>query len=136
MPKDAALAAHNARVEAFEKKREHFRGLDDIFKPEDYPEAVCVLLELTRLHKGTGGAVRAAEVLLNAYNGTCFACDPSDLGYLDGDLRAAALAVIWGRVITGIEPHEFFEEGGKIFQALAEEYPPRFQKAPWEPDAW
>jgi hypothetical protein len=136
MQKHTALAAYKARLEAFNKKRERFQGLDDIFKPEDYPEAVCVLLELTRLHNGTGGAVRAAAVLLNAYNGTCFPCDPSDLGYLDPDLRTAALAVIWGRLNTGIEPHEFFEEGGKTFQALAEEYPPRFQKAPREPDAW
>lgn len=134
MSKAADLAAHAARHKSFATERERFQNREDIFEFKDYPDAVCVLLELTRLHHGTGGAVRAAQVLLNAYNGTRFPFDPSDLGYLDPDLRTAALAVMWGRLISGIEPHDFFKEGGKIFEALANEYPPRFQEVPRKRD--
>jgi len=135
MSVDADLAAHNTRHEAFRKERERFQGRPDAFEPNDYPDAVCILLELTRLHHGTGGAVRAAQVLLNAYNGTRFPFDPSDLGYLDPDLRTAAFAVMHGRVVTGLEPHEFFRtkanpnRGNEIFEDLARDYPPRFKEA-------
>ena len=136
MSNDAPLAAHIARQNAFQKARERFQGRTDPFEPGDYPEAVCVLLELTRIHHGTGGAVRAAQVLLNAYNSTRFPFDPSELGYLDPDLQAAAFAVMWGRIATSLEPHEFFKEGGKIFEALADEYPPRFQEVARKRDTW
>lgn len=137
-PFDSDDAAPLTDAEAFAERRQRFQGRTGIYERGDYAAAVGLLLELTRLHSETGSASRAAQVLLNAYNGSRFPFDPGELYYLDPDLRTAAFALMWGRISTGREPHEFLNtpkaptRGSEIFEALAEDYPRQFRRIPLE----
>ncbi|GHG36473.1 DUF7673 family protein [Paracoccus aerius] len=137
-PFDLDDAAPLTDAEVFAQKRARFQGRTGIYERGDYAAAVGLLLALTRLHSGTGSASRAAQVLLNAYNGSRFPYDPGELYYLDPDLRTAAFALMWGRIVTGRGPHEFLNtpeaptRGSEIFEGLAEDYPRQFKRIPPE----
>jgi len=83
-----------------------------------------VMDSLTRLvemaaHSDTGGASVAAQLLLGLYDGAEHPFDLTELCRLDSDLISDALCVIEFRVRERIEPHEFFVDGGKLFQQIA-----------------
>ncbi|MEE7625410.1 hypothetical protein V3O24_04490 [Methylobacter sp. Wu8] len=78
---------------------------------ENYADAVASLLEIAV--KDCGGSKPCAMVLLNAYN-----CDITDLCCLDEKRYSAALVVIRCRAELCREPHEFIENGDRVFDAL------------------
>ncbi|MCC5811347.1 MAG: hypothetical protein JJU06_13335 [Ectothiorhodospiraceae bacterium] len=86
----------------------------------DYAEAVRRLY-LTARHTTSGGRA-AAQVLLSAYNGYEFHLDVVDLCLMDEQNLADALTVMQGRAMLGREPHNLLKNGGKLFEALAEQW--------------
>lgn len=70
----------------------------------------------------TGGANVAAQVLLALYNGPEYPMDLTELCRLDDDLFEDALNVIRLRIESQTEPHEFFVDGGRIFQQIAKDW--------------
>ncbi len=87
---------------------------------EEYRGAIEQLLWLANL--GTGGSLPAALVLLSAYCGSSFQIRTDLLGALDGKHLDAALTVIKARTLLGEEPHNLIENGGNIFQSMAEKH--------------
>ena len=85
-----------------------------------YCSAVRTLIEIAQ--GDTGGSRVAAQVLLSAYNGDAFQFNIVELGILDQKHYQAALAVIQGRVELGREPHLCIDNGGRIFEALWEQW--------------
>lgn len=81
-----------------------------------YAEAVQNLLKIAT--GDTGGARASALVLLSAYNSDDFRLPIAELGCLDPQRYADAIAVIRCRVELGIEPHEVIADGGRKFEAL------------------
>lgn len=86
----------------------------------DYANAVERLYDVAIA--GTGQSGIAASVLLSAYDGYTFTISIPELGGLDLGLLDAALIVIRGRVIDGIEPHEIIENGPQRFKRLVQRF--------------
>ncbi|MFK7849657.1 MAG: hypothetical protein AB8D78_01660 [Akkermansiaceae bacterium] len=70
----------------------------------------------------TGGANVAAQVALGLYNGSDYPMDLTELCRLDDDLFEDAMNVIRLRIETQTEPHEFFANGGRLFQQIAQDW--------------
>lgn len=85
-----------------------------------YPEIIESLEAAVRLAQGgTSGGRVMARVLLAAYNGYRFPLDLSDLAILGDEAFEHALNVIRLRHM-GHEPHNFFVDGGDLFEAIAD----------------
>src|SRR5262245_27603658 len=69
------------------------------------------------VHNNHGGARVLARVLLSAYNGSRFPFDVSDLALLDEKHRELALNIMRLRAL-GHEPHNFFHNGGQLFEEM------------------
>jgi len=70
----------------------------------------------------TGGANVAAQIVLGLYNGSDYPMDLTELCRLDEDLFEDAMNVIRLRVVAQTEPHEFFANGGQLFQQIAQDW--------------
>lgn len=70
----------------------------------------------------TSGANVAAQVILGLYNGSAYPMDLTELCRLDEDLFENALNVIRLRIESQTEPHEFFVNGGRLFQQIAKDW--------------
>ena len=68
----------------------------------------------------TGGGRVAARVILSCYNGEDYPLDVCELGTLDAQHFEDALNVIRLRIQDGKEPHEFFTDGGRLFNQIAD----------------
>ena len=83
-------------------------------------------------HSDTGGASVAAQLLLALYDGAEYPFDLTELCRLDSGLLSDALNAIEFRVRERIEPHEFFQNGGQLFQQIAKTWNlvPKSQQSP------
>lgn len=70
----------------------------------------------------------ASRILLGAYDPTHWGLTFSDLGSLDYPLLKAALVVMRGRLVLGIEPHTVISDGTARFHQLMERCFPRHLK--------
>ena len=84
------------------------------------PDLTDSLREGVRLaiHHNHSGARVLAHVLLSAYNGYRFPFDVSDLALLDEKHTELALNIMRLRSL-GHEPHNFFHNGGQLFEDMA-----------------
>lgn len=81
-------------------------------------DSLTALLSCARQHMGTSGGRVCATLLASLYNGTRVKFDASDLRVLDPDLFEHALNTMRLCYQTNREPHEFFENGGSVFEGL------------------
>ena len=89
-----------------------------------YQQAVERLL--TTAQQETSSGRIAAQVLLSAYDGTCYPWDMARLSLiLDAkeDLLSAILMVVYARACTGKEPQELIADGDVRFAALVTRWP-------------
>jgi len=70
----------------------------------------------------TGQSERVARVLLGCYNGRRFPLDLTNLRSLDYEVMVDCLAVLRMDANALQEVHCYFEDGGKVFEALAKEW--------------
>lgn len=87
---------------------------------KEYTEAVTELSKLAV--SDTGGGRVAAQVLLSAYNGSVWQLDVSDLCYLDHHNLKLAIAVMFGRANSMLEPHTVLEDGENIFNRIKSQW--------------
>lgn len=76
------------------------------------------LLDTARRHVGTSGGRVCATLLASLYNGDRVKLDVSDLKRLDETLFEHALNTIRLCVQTSTEPHQFFDNGGVLFEQM------------------
>jgi hypothetical protein len=81
-------------------------------------KSIAVLLNTTRQHHGTSGGRVCATLLASLYNGNRVKLDVSDLKLLDGHLFECALNTVRLCFELNMEPHEFFENGGRLFEEM------------------
>lgn len=87
-------------------------------------EALHRLLPIAQDDTGQSGKV--AGFLLGLYNGPRFPYDMTNLRAVDQEVFEDCMAVLRMDSMPQKEVHEYFENGGKIFEKLAKE---------WRPDA-
>lgn len=104
-----ALAAFHAQQREFEAALPKVRA--------DGEAALRRLLPVAQGDTGQSGVV--ARFLLGLYNGRRFAFDLTDLRRLDAGLLDDCLAVLRMDATPLKEVHEYFPDGGRIFEALA-----------------
>lgn len=85
---------------------------------EECAESIGVLLNTTRQHLGTSGGRVCATLLASLYNGQRVKLDVSDLKLLDQHLFEHALNTIRLCYEANREPHEFFHQGGHLFEEM------------------
>jgi hypothetical protein len=103
------------------KMRKFTVQLDDIrVRYLNRPYLTDSLREGVRLavHHNHSGARVLARVLLSAYNGHRFPFDVSDLALLDEKHTELAFSIMRLRSL-GHEPHNFFHNGGQLFEDMA-----------------
>lgn len=83
-------------------------------------EALRRLLPIAR--RDTGQSRRVAAILLSLYNGHRFPLDMTNLRSLDYEIMEDCLAVIRMDSHAYQEVHRYFENGGQIFEQLAEDW--------------
>ena len=76
--------------------------------------------------RGTGQSGKVAGFLLGLYNGPRFPYDMTNLRGVDQEIFEDCMAVLRMDSMPAKEVHEYFPNGGKIFEQLAAE---------WRPDA-
>lgn len=76
------------------------------------------LLKTTRQHLGTSGGRVCATLLASLYNGERVKFDASDLRVLDQDLFEHAMNTMRLCHETHREPHQFFLNGGALFEEM------------------
>lgn len=84
--------------------------------------ALARLLNLARNNPGTGQGRRIAAFLLSLYNGSRFKFDLTDFRSLDDDIFADCLLVLKMDHAPKQEVHQYFVNGGRIWEQLAEEW--------------
>lgn len=82
-----------------------------------YREGVKVLSQMCLTHDGPAASA-AAQVLLSAYDSSTFQVKTTALCMLDGENLEHALAILRGRVVCMIEPHQLLDEGQDVFDRL------------------
>lgn len=72
----------------------------------------------------TGASRVFASVLLAAYNGDRWACDPTDLAGYGADDQAAGMTILAAKILYGHdgEPHRVIEDGQARFARLVDAY--------------
>ncbi len=84
-------------------------------------EALQRLYEAAISHAGQGEVI--ARFLLSLYNGQRFPLDPSDLRILDNALFEDCMTLLrMDARVTAREVHTYFSDGGKKFEALANDW--------------
>lgn len=87
------------------------------------PPAVEALARLLNVARGHSGQCRiVAEFLLSLYNGNRFKFDLTDFRCLDRELFDDCLEVLKLDYHPVREVHCYFKNGGKIWEALAEDW--------------
>lgn len=72
--------------------------------------------------RDTGQSSVVARFLLNLYNGERFPFDMTDMRRLDFDLFDDCVAVLKMDFQPAKEVHHYFDDGGKIWEALAKDW--------------
>lgn len=106
------------------KKRfiEQLRYMDSIL-PAIRAEGEAALKRLMPVAQGdTGQCGVVARFLLGLYNGPRFPFDLTDLRRLDRDLMEDCLLVLRMDSSPEKEVHKYFEDGGKLFERLAQDW--------------
>lgn len=88
----------------------------------DCTKSVAVLLNTARRHMGTSGGRVCATLLASLYNGNRVKFDVSDLKCLDADLFEHALNTMRACYELSMEPHQFFENGGRMFEQMIKDW--------------
>lgn len=109
-----ALAAFHAQQREFEAALPKVRA--------DGEAALRRLLPVAQGDTGQSGVV--ARFLLGLYNGRRFPFDLTELRRLDAGLLDDCLAVLKMDATPLKEVHEYFPDGGRIFEALAAAWVP------------
>lgn len=81
-------------------------------------KSAAALLNMARRHRGTSGGRACAAVLASLYNGFRVKVDLSDLKCLDAELFEHALNTMRACYELHMEPHQFFEDGGRLLEEL------------------
>jgi hypothetical protein len=100
-------------------------GLTDLRerRRQDQSNGVPALGRLLHVAQGHGGQGKViAGFLLSCYNGTRFKFDLTDFRLLDSDLFDDCLAVLRMDNMPVQEVHCYFQDGGRIFEALAKDW--------------
>lgn len=84
--------------------------------------SVAALLNTARQHLGTTGGRICATLLASLYNGYRVKFDASDLRSLDADLFEHAINTMRVCYELNREPHEFFPDGGRLFEQMIERW--------------
>lgn len=85
--------------------------------------SLSVLLNHALRHAGTSGGRICATLLASMYNGDRVKFDVSDLrNGLDHNLFEHAMNAIRLCRETNMEPHEFFEKGGTLFEQMIRDW--------------
>ncbi|MAA65045.1 MAG: hypothetical protein CL581_09755 [Alteromonadaceae bacterium] len=92
----------------------------------DYHKAIELLWSQSAIDDAKASV--ASRILLGAYDPTNWGITFCDLGSLDYPLLKAALIVIRGRLVLGIEPHTVISNGPARFRQLIERSYPRHLK--------
>lgn len=87
-------------------------------KLSECTKSAAVLLNTTRQHLGTSGGRICATLLASLYNGDRVKFDASDLRSLDQHLFEHAINTMRLCYELRREPHEFFENGGALFEEM------------------
>ena len=77
---------------------------------------------LTVALRDTGQSKVVARFLLNLYNGNRFPFDMTDFRQLDQSLFIDCMSVLHMDSIPELEVHEYFEDGGKIWEQMAKDW--------------
>ncbi len=109
---EALMKEYSAKVREQRKKILEDRRLGE--------EALRRLLPIAR--RDTGQSRRVAAILLSLYNGHRFPLDMTNLRSLDYEIMEDCLAVIRMDSNAYQEVHNYFEDGGQIFEQLAEDW--------------
>lgn len=72
--------------------------------------------------RGTGQSSVVARFLLGLYNGNRFPFDLTDFRSLDSELFLDCLVVLGMDNLPVCEVHQYFENGGQIWEAMARRY--------------
>lgn len=121
---DNNIDAHRARFEARLAREREFNRVTLPAIRNDGEAALRELLPVAMSDTGQSGVV--AMFLLGLYNGTRFPFNLRELRRLDRDLFDRCQAVLAMDFQPEREVHEYFEDGGRIFESLAETwYPPQ-----------
>ena len=90
---------------------------------EDRRRGTDVLPDLLAIAQGSSGqSAKVARFLLGLYNGQRFPFDLTNLRGLDYAIMEQCLAVLRMDANAYQEVHLYFENGGRIFEQLAEDY--------------
>ena len=81
-----------------------------------YTAAVNALLQVAQ--QPTSGGAIAAQLLLSAYDGSCYHANIGAMRTLDSYNFENAVIVFTGRYDTGLEPHQVISNGSTIFETL------------------
>lgn len=111
-PSEKSMAQFLAQVQAQESRLHAERA-------EGVP-ALHRLLNVARGHAGQSRVI--ARFLLGLYNGTRFKVDLTDFRLLDQELFDDCVAVLRMDSRPEREVHQYFEDGGKIWEQLAEDW--------------
>ena len=85
-------------------------------------ESLAVLLNQARRHLGTSGGRVCATLLASMYNGFRVKFDASDFRSLDSTLFEHAINAIRLCQTTRMEPHQFFKNGGQLFEQMISDW--------------
>lgn len=89
----------------------------------DGAESIAELLRLARGHGyDTSGGRAAATLLASLYNGARVKFDVSDLKLLDSENFEHAMKAMRVCYAWSVEPHQFFKNGGDLFEHLIKTY--------------
>lgn len=110
--RDTLLADYQRRMREIHAQVKHDR--------EEGEAALRRLLPVAQSY--TGQSERVARVLLGCYNGRRFPLDLTNLRSLDYEVMVDCLAVLRMDANALQEVHCYFEDGGKVFEALAKEW--------------
>ena len=108
----AQMKAYQAKIKTLHQAIQEDRRLGEA--------ALRRLLPIAR--GNTGQCRRVAAVLLSLYNGHRFPLDMTNLRSLDYEILLDCLAVIRMDGNARQEVHDYFDNGGEIFEQLAEDW--------------
>lgn len=84
------------------------------------PQSLAALQRLLDVaHRGTGQSRVVARFLMSLYNGDRFPFDLTDFRVLDADLFADCQVVLLMDRRPQREVHKYFNDGGRIWEAMA-----------------
>lgn len=103
----------------------HAVDLKEEFQNHPVAQAVLRLLNAANQHQG-GSTIPINHFLLSLYDGATWAPDMQLLcRRIDGPLFDDVITVLRGHSANGVELHNYFVSGGKLFEDIAQQVPMR-----------